>query len=441
MKVAIIGAGLAGSEAALVLARAGVAVDLYEMRPEVSTEAHQTHHAAELVCSNSFKSDELPTAHGLLKSELKLLQSPLMATAYNHRVPAGSALAVNRETYALDIDNQLNDSPHITRINKECSEVPLDAEFTIIATGPLTSPKMVEWLQNEVSAKQLNFYDAIAPIIDADSIDMDKAYMASRWGKGTSDYINCPFTREEYDVWYNALLEADEVKARDFEKEEFFEACLPIEVVARRGYDTLRFGMMKPVGLDHPETGQRYHAVCQLRKENKDATAYNMVGFQTRMTFGEQKKILRMIPGLENAEFLRYGTIHRNTYLNSPDILTTELCFKHRNNLFLAGQICGNEGYTESVATGHYVARVILNRIKNKTLLTPPTNETALGALVQYVTTPVLKKRGFAPTNINFSLIAGPPPTMRLKKAEKKVFYCERAIKVMQQWVDENIAD
>ena len=249
MKVAVIGAGLAGSEAALVLARGGVAVDLYEMRPVVQTAAHETGNAAELVCSNSFKTDMLPTAHGLLKAELKMLESPLLATAFEHRVPAGSALAVDRETYAIAIEEILNNSPLITRINKECSEPPTDADYTIIATGPLTSEKMTNWLQSEVSAEKLNFYDAIAPIIDADSIDMEKAYMASRWDKGTADYINCPFTREEYDVWYNALLEADEVKARDFEKEEFFEACLPIEVVARRGYDTLRFGMMKPVGL------------------------------------------------------------------------------------------------------------------------------------------------------------------------------------------------
>jgi len=437
-KVAIIGAGLAGSEAALVLARHGVAVDLYEMRPTIKTPAHETERPAELVCSNSFKSDELPTAHGLLKHELQRLKSPLIDAAYRTRVPAGTALAVDRDLFAEDVEKMIADSEYITYHQKELTEPPADADYTIIATGPLTSDGMTEWLQNRFSQEKFNFYDAIAPIIDFDSIDMTKAFFKSRYDKGDADYINCGFSKEQYEIFYNALMEADQLKARDFEKKEFFEACLPIEVMGSRGFDTLCYGMMKPVGLNHPDTDERYYAVCQLRKENEAGTAFNMVGFQTRMTFSEQKRVFKLIPGLENAEYMRYGTIHRNSYLNSPTLLNYDLSFQDEPTLFCAGQLTGNEGYTESVTTGHCAALSIIARINGKELQFP-NNETAIGALLTHITTPEDNpKKRFSPTNINFSIIAGPPEGSRLRKKEKKEFYCKRGLETMDRWVEAN---
>lgn len=437
MKVAIIGAGLAGSEAALVLARAGISVDLYEMRPTKNTPAHTTELPGELVCSNSFKSEQLPTAHALLKKELEKLHSPLLTLADKARVPAGSALAVNRVEFSTYIQEKLNSYPNLTYITEELTEPPQDADFTLIATGPLTSGGLADWLQNRFSQESLNFYDAIAPIIDVDSIDTSIAFWAARWGKGDADYLNCPFTKEEYDVFYNALVEADQVKKHDFEDASYFEGCLPIEVVAGRGYDAIRYGMMRPVGLDDPRTGRWPFAVCQLRKENRAGTAVNLVGFQTRMTFAEQKRVFRLIPGLENAEFLKYGTIHRNSYINAPELIASDLSFKDEPSLFIAGQLSGNEGYTESVATGHLAALAIISRIKNGESASFPDDNTALGALLTHITTPPLKG-DYTPSNMNFSIIAPPPEGKKLRKKDKKEFYCKRALEVMDKWITAN---
>ncbi|ERP39324.1 methylenetetrahydrofolate--tRNA-(uracil(54)-C(5))-methyltransferase (FADH(2)-oxidizing) TrmFO [Chitinivibrio alkaliphilus] len=433
-RVAIIGAGLAGSEAALVLAEYGISVDLFEMRPHTMTEAHTSSKPAELVCSNSLKSMELPSAHALLKEELSLLESPLLEIAKMSAVPAGSALAVDRSLFSARVEERIRASSKITLHRKEIQRLPKGYDYTLIATGPLTSSSFSDYLQELFARDNFNFYDAIAPIIDAESIDMSKAFSASRWSDGPGDYINCPFTKKEYDQFYSALLEADEVKRHSFEDAAFFEACLPIEVVARRGYDTLRFGMMKPVGLDHPKTGEKFFAVCQLRQENVHGTAYNMVGFQTRMTFGEQDRVLRMIPGLEEAEFLRHGTIHRNSYLNSPDLLQRDLSFLEYPNLFLAGQLTGNEGYTESICTGHCAAQSIAGRIHNYSLDFPG-NVTAIGGVLDHITTPPLKGR-YTPTNINFSLLA--PPGKKMRKAQRKAFYCDRSLKEMTVWKHEH---
>lgn len=436
-KVAVIGAGLAGSEAALVLAEKGIDVTLFEMRPKVTSPAHKTEKAAELVCSNSLKSIELPTAHGLLKEELRRLGSPLLKSAEKNRVPAGSALAVDRDLFSEDIESQINSNPNITYIKEEVSSFPEGFDYCIIAAGPLASEGLTSWLLKEFTSDSLHFYDAIAPIITADSVDLTKAFYASRWDKGDGDdYLNCPFTEEEFQTFYDALMEADKVKARDFEKSEFFEACLPIEVVASRGFQALTFGTMRPVGIYHPKTGKRPYAVLQLRKETADGHSLNMVGFQTRMTISEQKKVFRLIPGLDNAEFLRYGTIHRNTYLESPSLLNEDLSFKKQENLFLAGQLCGNEGYTESIATGHYSALAVFAKINLKELKRPP-KECTLGALIKHVTIPTDVK--FSPSNINYGLL---PPLEEIvkgkgKKTLRKEKLCERALAAFDKWMVE----
>ncbi|MCX7727325.1 MAG: methylenetetrahydrofolate--tRNA-(uracil(54)-C(5))-methyltransferase (FADH(2)-oxidizing) TrmFO, partial [Chitinispirillaceae bacterium] len=354
-KVYIIGAGLAGCESALVLARKGVNVVLFEARPKVMTPAHKTSLPAELVCSNSFKSDVLPSAHALLKLELRALKSPLLEVADATSIPAGSALAVDRERFSLKVKELIFSYSNITYVEEEVSEPPQDG-YTIIAAGPLVSEKLTEWMVRTFSTKSLHFYDAIAPIISADSINYSKVFFASRRDCGSKDYLNCPFTEEEYRIFYEELCKADSVVAHSFEKESFFEACLPIEVIAKRGYLSLVFGPLRPVGLIDPNSRKRPFAVCQLRKENISGESYNMVGFQTRLKIQEQKRVFRLIPGLENAEFLRFGSIHRNTYLDSPALLNSDLSFKKITNLFLAGQLCGNEGYTESIATGHLAA-------------------------------------------------------------------------------------
>ncbi len=435
--IAVIGAGLAGSEAALVLARRGIPVDLYEMRPDRMPPAHKTEYPAELVCSNSFKSDQLPTAHGLLKMELSLLESPLLAIAGDTRIPAGSALAVDREKFSRRVNELLAIDSHIVIKRCECDKPPEGHPLCIIAAGPLVSASLTKWLSETFSSGSLHFYDAIAPIVSADSIDISKAFLANRWEKGGADYYNCPFTEEEYHTFYDALISADRVKSRKFENECFFEACLPIEVVAQRGYDALPFGTLRPVGLTDPRTGKRPFAVCQLRKENAMGESYGMVGFQTRMTISEQKRILRLIPGLEHAEFLRYGSIHRNTFLNSPSLLADDLSFRTNGTLFLGGQICGNEGYTESIATGHLAALFAWARIMNKTLSPIPIT-TACGALLRYVTKSDRKQ--FTPSNINFGLFE---PLLqggkkKLTKTDKRQQLCERALQDMKEWIEQN---
>lgn len=433
--VAIIGAGLSGSEAALVLARKGIPVTLYEARPSRMTPAHTTALPAELVCSNSFKSQELPTAHGLLKAELQLLGSPLLTAAKETAVSAGSALAVDREQFSLLVQKLLYETGNVTLVNQELVAPPEGHSYCIIAAGPLASAGLTTWLINEFSAEALNFYDAIAPIIAADSIDYTIAFKASRWQEGEGDYVNCPFSEDEYRHFYDALVDADRVTARDFEQEQFFEACLPVEVAAERGFQSLTFGPLRPIGLTDPRTGRWPFAAAQLRNETRGGESYNMVGFQTRLKIPEQQRIFRLIPGLKHAEFLRYGSIHRNTYLNAPLLLHADLSFRKRSTLFLAGQMCGNEGYTESIATGHYVARAIIARIEKKSFLPPPTCS-ALGALVYHVTASGEKK--FTPSNIHFGLF--PPLTTPFRrgrggKREKKELLCERALSELAVWI------
>ena len=432
-RAAVVGAGLAGSEAALVLARNGVEVTLFEARPGWHSPAHATDLPAELVCSNSLKSRLLPSAHGLLKAELALLDSPLLAAADRNALPAGSALAVNREEFSKDAAAALSASPAISMVHREVGAPPEGFDCVLIAAGPLASEKLTGWFSSELSTEALNFYDAIAPIISHESIDFSVAFSASRWEEGEGDYINCPFNEAEYRAFYDALREADTVTARSFENSRFFESCLPIEVAASRDYKALAFGPLRPVGITDPRTGRRPFAVCQLRREQRSGESYNLVGFQTRLTIPEQKRVFRMIPGLAAAEFLRYGSIHRNTYLNSPALLSTDLSFKKYPKLFLAGQLCGNEGYTESIATGHLAALAMLKKMAGQPWAAPPA-ETALGALLLHVT--ASQEKMFTPTNINFGLF---PPLdtgggKRIGKKEKQQLLCNRALEKCREW-------
>src|SRR5215468_8910719 len=374
--VQIIGAGLAGSEAAWQCARRGVPVELFEMRPVRSTRAHQTAQFGELVCSNSLKSDSENTAPWLLKEELRRAGSLLLSIARVCAVPAGHALAVDREQFAARITEAISREPLISIRRAEVTELSED-RLTIIATGPLTSDALSPEIARLADSSHLYFYDSISPIVEADSIDMSRVYLAARYDKGSADYINCPMSKEEYDRFYDALVKAQSVEARDWEKLNYFKSCLPIEEIARRGRDTLRFGPMKPVGLKDPRTGKPPYAVVQLRQENLRVDSYNLVGFQNHLKFGEQARVLRLIPGLENARFLRYGQIHRNTYINAPSLLNETLQMKAQPNLLFAGQICGVEGYVESIAMG------LLAGIHAATLVlqdgpVPPPRETAM---------------------------------------------------------------
>src|SRR5205814_5491113 len=350
--IRIIGAGLAGSEAAWQCARRGVPVDLYEMRPVRSTPAHQTSDFAELVCSNSLKSESENTAPWLLKEEMRRAGSLLIEIARQTAVPAGHALAVDRTAFSRRVTEAIEREPLITVRREEITSIPEDQAITGIATGPLTSDALSQEVARLTGANHLFFYDSISPIVEADSIDMSRVYLAARYDKGSADYINCPMSKEEYDCFYDALLAAQSVEGHEWEKLNYFESCLPIEEIARRGRDTLRFGPMKPVGLRDPRTGKTPYAVVQLRQENQRANSYNIVGFQNHLRFGEQGRVLRLIPGLENARFLRYGQIHRNTYINAPALLSETLQMRQHVNVLFAGQICGVEGYVESIATG-----------------------------------------------------------------------------------------
>lgn len=435
LTVSVIGAGLAGCEAALVLARHGIAVTLYEMRPALMTPAHTGPLPAELVCSNSLKSEKPETAHGVLKAELSLLGSPLLAGAQACRIPAGSALAVDRGAFSLHIQKKISQSPEITYTIKEIAQPPGQDDYCIIAAGPLASESLTQWLMQTFSSQALHFYDAIAPIVDADSIDQKRVFYASRWNEEKADYCNCPFTEEEYRRFYEAVLSADKVTPRAFEDERYFESCLPVEVAAARDYKALTFGIMRPVGLTDPRAGRVPFAVCQLRRENKEGSSYNLVGFQTRMTVQEQKRVFRMIPGLEQAEFLRYGSVHRNTYLNSPQLLSQDLSFKMKPRLFLSGQISGSEGYTESIATGHLAALFVWAKIHDKTLSALPST-TACGALLKHITQ--LKEARFTPSNINFGLFDAIPVNKRIGRQNKRLLYSDRAVNDMKKWIDEN---
>jgi methylenetetrahydrofolate--tRNA-(uracil-5-)-methyltransferase len=433
--IEIIGAGLAGCEAALMLARHGVSVELVEMRPSKTTPAHTTALPAELVCSNSFKSASLPAAQALLKEELKLLQSPLLECANACSVPAGNALAVDRLRFSQKVNDLLAANQSITRVAGE-SPRPSPEHFNcIIAAGPLASDGLVSWLMETFPSDGLHFYDAIAPIVSLDSINTDIAFYSSRHLPDSADYLNCPFTEAEYDRFYGALMSADEAKARDFEDAKFFEACLPIEVIARRGKKSLSFGAFKPIGLMDRRTGKRPYAVCQLRRENKDGDSFSLVAFQTRMTIDAQQKVVRLIPGLENAEFLRYGSCHRNTFLDSPRLLSADLSFKTMPEVFLAGQICGNEGYTESIATGHLAALFVLAHRRGQQL-TPPPVTTAIGALLRHVT--ASETRPFSPSSFHFGLLPALEPggKKRTGKKEKHELLCARALADFRAWLE-----
>jgi methylenetetrahydrofolate--tRNA-(uracil-5-)-methyltransferase len=430
-RIEIIGAGLAGSEAAWQCARRGFAVDLYEMRPVRSTPAHQTPHFAELVCSNSLKSDSENTAPWLLKQEMRRAGSLLMEIAQQTYVPAGHALAVDRDAFAVRVTEALEAEPLIRIHREEVTQVDDANGITIIATGPLTSDALSQEIGRLSGSNHLFFYDSISPIVEADSIDQSRVYMAARYDKGTADYINCPFTREEYDRFYDALVEAQSVEAKEWEKLNYFESCLPIEEIARRGRDTLRFGPMKPVGLRDPKTGRIPYAVVQLRQENLRADSYNIVGFQNHLKFGEQARVMRLIPGLENAKFLRYGQIHRNTYINSPALLTETLQMRERPRVLFAGQISGVEGYVESIATGQMAGINAVALAQGQPTQTPP-RATAFGSLVNYIAH--AESKHFQPANITFDLL--PPWAEKIR--DKKLRHqkqCELALQEFELWM------
>ncbi len=429
--IRIIGAGLAGSEAAWQVARRGVPVELYEMRPARSTPAHHTGEFAELVCSNSLKSDSENTAPWLLKEEMRRAGSLLMEVARQCAVPAGHALAVDRNAFSAAVTETISRQPLIHVHREEVTRIDESHGITIIASGPLTSHPLSLEIARLTGGTHLYFYDSISPIVEADSIDMSRVYKAARYDKGTADYINCPMTAEDYGRFYEALLAAESVEARDWERLNYFEACLPIEEIARRGRDTLRFGPMKPVGLRDPRTGRQPYAVVQLRQENLRADSYNLVGFQNHLKFGEQARVLRLIPGLENAHFLRYGQIHRNTYINAPTLLNECLQLKPRPNILFAGQICGVEGYVESIAAGLMVGMHAAALAAGLEPEAPP-RATALGSLVHYVTHADAKN--FQPANITFDLL--PPLEQKIRdRAQRHRLQCARALQELDAWL------
>ncbi len=431
-RLVIIGGGLAGSEAAWQAARRGVEVLLYEMRPQKMSGAHGTGMLGELVCSNSLRSNDLYSAPGLLKKELSMAGSLIMEAAYASTVPAGSALAVDRILFAEYITKKLSNNSKIKVFREEAIRVP--DTLAIIATGPLTSESMTKSLSALFGGDYLYFYDAISPIIEAESIEYKKVYRASRYGKGGEDYLNCPMTNDEYKNFYNALIEADRLTPRVFEEEKVFEGCMPIEIMAARGLDTIRFGPMKPVGLPDPYTRSEPYAVVQLRAENKEMTAYNMVGFQTRLKWPEQKKVFRMIRGLENAEFLRFGSIHRNTFINSPLFLNKDLTFKKRDSLLIAGQLSGVEGYIESTAMGLIAGINASLKMKCKNVIEVP-RSTAHGALINHITES--ESTNFQPSNINFGLFPLPEESTGIKdKRIKRKVIVEKAIKDWNSYID-----
>ena len=443
-RIRIIGAGLAGSEAAWQCARRGVAVELCEMRPARSTPAHQTADFAELVCSNSLKSDSVNTAPWLLKEEMRRAGSLLLQLARACAVPAGHALAVDRVAFAAKVTDALSREPLITIRREEVTAVD-ERQLTVIATGPLTSDALAAEI-SRLSQSQpdlggpashaLYFYDSISPIVEADSIDRSKVYLAARYDKGTADYINCPMSKEEYDRFYNALLTAESVEQRDWEHLHYFEGCLPIEEIARRGRDTLRFGPMKPVGLRDPRTGQPPYAVVQLRQENLRADSYNLVGFQNHLKFADQARVLRLVPGLENARFLRFGQIHRNTYINGPALLRDTLQMKRHPNVLFAGQICGVEGYVESIATG-LLAGLHAAALASGADPLPPPRASAFGSLMHYVTQ--ADARNFQPANITFDLLP-PLPTRVRDRQQRHRLQCEAALREFDAWVERTVS-
>ncbi|WP_026674293.1 FADH(2)-oxidizing methylenetetrahydrofolate--tRNA-(uracil(54)-C(5))-methyltransferase TrmFO [Alkalihalobacterium bogoriense] len=425
----VIGAGLAGSEAAWQIAKQGVPVTLFEMRPVRQTPAHHTDKFAELVCSNSLRANTLTNAVGVLKEEMRLLDSVIIKAADDCSVPAGGALAVDRHEFANAVTERVRNHPNVTVVTEEIEKIPEGP--TVIATGPLTSPALSEQLQHLTGEEYLYFYDAAAPIIETDSIDMEKVYLKSRYDKGEAAYLNCPMTEEEFDRFYEALIAAESVPLKEFEKEIFFEGCMPVEVMAKRGKKTLLFGPMKPVGLEDPKTGKRPFAVVQLRQDNQSGTLYNIVGFQTHIKWGPQKEIIQLIPGLENAEIVRYGVMHRNTFINSPNLLEPTYQYRQREDLFFAGQITGVEGYVESAAAGLIAGMNAARLVQNKDVLTFP-QETVLGSMSNYITT--ANPKNFQPMNANFGLL--PPLEKRIKnKQERNEQLANRALTTIQNFM------
>ncbi|MEK4369346.1 FADH(2)-oxidizing methylenetetrahydrofolate--tRNA-(uracil(54)-C(5))-methyltransferase TrmFO [Paenibacillus amylolyticus] len=422
-QVTVIGAGLAGTEAAWQIASRGVRVKLYEMRPVVKTPAHHTDKFAELVCSNSLRANGLTNAVGVLKEEMRMLNSLVLSSADKHAVPAGGALAVDRDGFSGEITSTLHQHPLIEVVNEELTSLPEDG-IVVVATGPLTSPALSEQIKALMGEEYFYFYDAAAPIIEKDSIDMNKVYLASRYDKGEAAYLNCPMTEEEFDVFYEALITAEVAQLKEFEKEIYFEGCMPIEVMMKRGKQTALFGPMKPVGLVNPHTGELPHAVVQLRQDNAAGTLYNLVGFQTHLKWGEQKRVFSLIPGLENAEFVRYGVMHRNTFINSPKLLLPTYQFKERPNLFFAGQMTGVEGYVESAASGLIAGMNAAKAALGQELVVLPV-ETTLGSMAQYITTADFKH--FQPMNANFGLLPKLETKIRNKK-EKNEALAQRAL-------------
>ena len=442
--VDVIGGGLAGPEAAWQIARRGLPVRLFEMRPKRMTPAHQTSDFGELVCSNSLKSEKENSAPWLLKEELRRLGSLCLTAAAEARVPAGHALSVDREEFSARIAAALEAEPLIEVVREEVVEIPRDGRIVVLASGPLTSDLLAADIERVTGSGRLFFFDAISPIVDAETIDMGVAFRASRWGSsidGSDDYVNCPFERDEYDAFYAALIEARQHQTNDWDNPNYFEGCLPIEEIARRGPDTLRFGPMKPVGLTDPRTGRGAYAVVQLRQEDLRADSYNLVGFQNHLKYPEQKRILRMIPGLQNAEFLRYGQIHRNTYVNAPALLTPTLQLRSDPNLFFAGQLSGVEGYVESMATGLLAGWNAARLATGQVPMSPP-RESALGSLTNYVSG--ADSKTYQPANITFDLLPRLPEDerRRLKRDRKarRARQCERGIEAFDRFLEEHAA-
>lgn len=433
--VHVIGGGLAGCEATWQLAKREIPVTLHEMRPHTKTDAHDTDNLAELVCSNSFRSDDHEyNAVGLLHEEMRQCGSLVLSIADKHRVPAGGALAVDREDFSKEITEALEAHPLITIMREEITALP-DFPHTIIATGPLTSDALADDIRKTTGEDSLHFFDAIAPVIERESIDLSKAWMQSRYDKGdSSDYINCPLDKEQYEAFIDALLSSEKIEFKEWEKEtKYFEGCLPIEIMASRGRETLRFGPMKPVGLTNPhDPNHKPHGIIQLRQDNALGTLWNIVGFQTKMRYGEQERVFRMIPGLENAVFARLGGIHRNTFINGPLLLDKSLCLKSKPNIRFAGQVMGVEGYVESASMGLLAGIFTANSIKDAAIMPPPST-TALGALLAHVTGDA-EEETFQPMNVNFSLF---PPIRKVRKGrERKKAYTDRAKEALKKWLE-----
>jgi len=433
----VVGAGLAGAEATWQLVRRGVPVVLYEMRPRKSTPAHKTGDFAELVCSNSLRAEALTNAVGLLKEEMRRLGSLIMSCADAHRVPAGGALAVDRELFAAAVTERLTGHPLVTVRREEITAVPA-AELVILATGPLTSDALADEIRRLTGREHLYFFDAVAPIVTLESIDQDRVFRSSRYGRGDPAYLNCPMSREEYERFWDALVAAERAPRHGFERETHFEGCLPVEVIAARGRETLLFGPLKPVGLVDPRTGERPYAVVQLRQDNRAGTLYNLVGFQTNLKWGEQRRVFSMIPGLEQAEFVRYGVMHRNTYINAPVLLSPTLMLKSRPGLFVAGQLSGVEGYVESAAAG-LVAGLNAARLHRglEPLVFPP--ETAHGALINYIVT--ADPANFQPMNVNFGLFPPLPGKRVRRRPERNLAHAQRALERLAAWLAEKGED